>query len=147
MAKQYLFKQKPTRKNFNSLKKFGFVEINGEKSLVKLSFKNYNKDESIKIHKKLVEFLQNEGFFLLKTHGINRAGNHKKSYLNKNPFNAILSPTSPNGDFSNEKEHNMDLEVPTSSPPKLSPTEITSPNPNIKDSIEDVKKGRIRRVA
>ena len=34
--------------------------------------------------------------------------------------------------FVNEKEFNMGLEVPTSSPPKLSPTEITSPNPNIK---------------
>jgi len=33
--------------------------------------------------------------------------------------------------FVNEKEFNMGLEVPTSSPPKLPPTEITSPNPNI----------------
>jgi len=109
MAKQYIFKQKPTRKNFNSLKKFGFVEINGEKSFVKLNFKNYNKKQSIEIHKKLLEFLQNQGFFLLKTHGINRAGKHKKNYLHETPFDAVLSPTSPKGDFSNEKEHNIDL--------------------------------------
>lgn len=31
---------------------------------------------------------------------------------------------------------NMGLEVPTSSSPKLSPTEITSPNPNIKSNLE-----------
>ena len=30
------------------------------------------------------------------------------------------------------KGFNMGLKVPTSSPPKLSPTEITSPNSNIK---------------
>ena len=39
---------------------------------------------------------------------------------------STLPNGNPNGEF------NMGLEVPTSSPPKLSPTEITSPNPNIK---------------
>lgn len=34
-----------------------------------------------------------------------------------------------------ETSFNTDLEVPTSSPPKLSPTEITSPNPNIMRSL------------
>ena len=43
------------------------------------------------------------------------------------------SKTSPNDDFSKEKEHMRD-EIPTSSPPKLSPTEITSPNTNIKSN-------------
>jgi len=39
------------------------------------------------------------------------------------------SPTASSHSFG---EHNMGLKVTTSSPPKLSPTEITSPNPNIK---------------
>lgn len=43
------------------------------------------------------------------------------------------SQTSPNGDFSKEKEHNMGLEASAQEPtPKLSPTEITFLNPNIK---------------
>jgi len=40
--------------------------------------------------------------------------------------------TLPNGNSDKSEEFNMGLKVPTSSPPKLSPTEITSPNPNIK---------------
>jgi len=118
MAKQYIFKQKPTRKNFNSLKRFGFVEINGDRDFVKLNLK-VHKELAIDIHEKLLKFLQNQGFFLLKTHGINRAGNHNKSYLNETPFNAVLSPTSPKGDFSNEKEHNISLKTTPSAPPTL----------------------------
>jgi hypothetical protein len=139
MAKQYIFKQKPTRKNFNSLKKFGFVEINGNRDFVKLNFKNYNKKESIKIHKKLLEFLQNQGFFLLKTHGINRAGDHKKSYLNETPFDAVLSPTSPNGDFSNEKEHNISLKDNSNELSQISSNGETSLNNNIKELKEQGK--------
>ena len=40
--------------------------------------------------------------------------------------------TLPNGNSDKSEEFNKCLKVPTSSPPKLSPTEITSPNPNIK---------------
>jgi hypothetical protein len=40
-----------------------------------------------------------------------------------------ISFTSPNGDFSNEKQHNISYQVPTSSPPK-SPS-ATSDNANI----------------
>jgi len=40
--------------------------------------------------------------------------------------------TLPNGNSDKSEEFNMGLEVPTSSPPKLSPMEITSPNPNIR---------------
>ena len=43
---------------------------------------------------------------------------------------STLPNGNPNGEF------NMGLEVPTSSPPKLSPTEITSPNPNIKSNFD-----------
>jgi len=38
--------------------------------------------------------------------------------------------------FVSQKEFNMGLEVPPPATPKLSPTEITSPNPNIKRKIK-----------
>ena len=53
-------------------------------------------------------------------------------YFSKSNKQSPTSQTSPNGDFSKEKEHNMGLEASAQEPtPKLSPTEITSPNLNI----------------
>ena len=43
---------------------------------------------------------------------------------------SVTDFTSATPTFVSQKEFNMGLEVPTSSPPKLSPMEITSPNPN-----------------
>ena len=58
---------------------------------------------------------------------------HHPALQQKTLSNLSATPrTLPNGNSDKSEEFNMGLKVPTSSPPKLSPTEITSPNPNIK---------------
>ena len=58
---------------------------------------------------------------------------NKKDVSNSSPPVRTSNSTSLTSD--KPKGFNMGLEVPTSSPPKLSPTEITSPNPNIKRNL------------
>ena len=63
-------------------------------------------------------------------------------------LNSVSDKTStlPNGNSDKSEEFNMGLEVPTSSPPKLSPTEITSPNPNLKKTKRKKDNERKQRI-
>ncbi len=84
MVKKYIFKKEPNRKNFNCLKRYGFLELKGHRTLIKLKLSEHNQNRCSELNELLMKFLEKEGYFLLKTYNINRCGSHQKSYL-ENP--------------------------------------------------------------
>jgi len=77
------------------------------------------------------------GFEIIEVLLVPHGSNHNDTIITIEKKVSTASPiTSATPTLAEPKEFNMGLEVPTSSPPKLSPTEITSPNPNIKSNSD-----------
>ena len=87
----------------------------------------YDLIESISDEKRLELFARS------KREGWDVWGNEVKSDVQLSP--PVQTSKSKILTSAKQKGFNMGLEVPTSSPPKLSPTEITSPNPNIQQNF------------